>query len=199
VGQFKFGDIDWHQGMDFITPALDFTGIPPSLGLSREDNLKNFPLNITAWFAIDDATEESGTLMFAPGTHRLGPVRYVPVEAGAGFHGIGLKFDWEKHIDVDAVITVPVPSGSCLLFNNLVFHKSMPNRSGRRRLGFAARYVNTSTQVYAHGDPAGFDLTNWGCVQVSGVRRPVGNKYLNPAAASLPPVSSTDSPTRAMS
>ena len=94
--RFMFGDVDWHHGTDFIKPALDFAGIYPSIGVSREENLKNgFPLNITAWIAIDDATPLSGTLMFAPGSHRLGVVPYKEVESGTGFHSIGLKFAYE--------------------------------------------------------------------------------------------------------
>jgi non-heme Fe2+,alpha-ketoglutarate-dependent halogenase len=179
-GIFGFGNIDWHQGADFIKPALDMTGLYPSIGYSREANLKRFPLNITAWIAIDPADEESGTLMFARGSHRHGVVPYEPISGEIGFHQTGLKFAYEGLFTQADVTTIPVPGGSCLLFNNFVLHKSNPNRSTRRRLGIACRYVSSRTPVYRNGDPAGYDLSNWGCVQVAGTPDPSVNRILVP-------------------
>src|SRR5262249_38842936 len=145
-------------------------------GLSREENLKNFPLNITAWIAIDDATPLSGTMIFAPGSHRLGVVPYKEVESGTGFHNIGLRFAYEGLFDERDAVTVTVPACSCLLFNNLGFHKSMPNRSNKRRLGIACRYVGSHVPVYRHGDPAGYDISRWACIQVAGKPDRITNK-----------------------
>lgn len=162
----RFSEIDWHQGVDFTKPSVDVTGLHPAIGTTREENLKNMPVNITCWLAVDDATEESGTLIFAPGSHRLGAVPYV--ECNGGFHGTGLRAAIDGRLDTEHAVLVPVSAGSCLLFNNLVFHKSMPNRSPRRRLGIACRYVANDTPVYANGDPTGYDLSRWACIQVAG-------------------------------
>ncbi|WP_350029714.1 phytanoyl-CoA dioxygenase family protein [Caballeronia sp. AZ1_KS37] len=180
-----FTEIDWHQGMDFIRPAVDLKGLYPSIGLSREDNLKKFPLNVTAWIAVDDATEESGTLVFAPGSNALGPLNYVEAPRGEGFHNLGLRAAYDGRLDPSSAVTVPVPPGSCMLFDNLVFHKSLPNRSRRRRLGFACRFVSSDVPVYRNGDPAGFDITNWGCIQVAGTSEAGHNKILSVSNISL--------------
>jgi len=161
-----FGEIDWHQGIDFLKPAVDTTGLFPSIGVTREDNLNELPLNVTCWFAIDEATEQSGTLIFVPGSQQLGVVPYV--ECSGGFHGMGLRPAIDGILDTNRAVIVPVEPGACLLFNNLVFHKSLPNTSCRRRLGVACRYVANKTPVYLHGDPTGFDLSRWACIQVAG-------------------------------
>lgn len=174
-----FNDIDWHQGMDFITPDVDLSGQIPSLGLSRAENMKDFPLNITAWIAVDEATEESGTLLFVAGSHRLGPLHYVKVETSGGFNRTGLKSAYEGVLDTTAAKVIEVPAGSCLLFNNLVFHKSLPNRSPRRRLGIACRFVGGQVPVYRNGDPAGFDISNWGCIPIAGQPDPATNRIID--------------------
>lgn len=171
-----FGDVDWHQGMDFITPALDLMTQKPSLGFSRAENLKNFPLNITAWIGIDEATELSGTLVFAPGSHRLGPVDYEKVVTAGGFNRTGFKSKYEGLFDTSKNVIVEVPAGSCILFNNLVYHKSLPNRTQKRRLGIACRYVGSSVPVYPNGDPAGLDISSWNCVLIAGRNDAVANK-----------------------
>jgi ectoine hydroxylase-related dioxygenase (phytanoyl-CoA dioxygenase family) len=72
------------------------------------------PLALSALYAIDDFTEETGGTMLIPASHKS--------EA----------FPSAEYVSAHAV-TVAAPAGSILLFDAMIYHRSGVNRSGRPR------------------------------------------------------------------
>jgi len=95
-----------------------------------------FPMDlVTAWTAIDHATEENGCLNFIPGTHRWGMMqsnRLKPFLSDLGSN------QWP---------TVPVPlrAGSISFHHSLTLHMSHANQSSHRRRGYAVHYMRATS------------------------------------------------------
>ena len=87
---------------------------------------------VTAWTAIDDATEANGCLNFVPGTHRWGMLRRDQLEPFLADFG---SSTWP-------VKAAPILSGSVSFHHSLVLHQSNANTSGARRRGYAAHYLS---------------------------------------------------------
>jgi len=98
----------------------------------------------SVWIALDDATIENGCLQVVEGSHKHGYVPYVEQE-GLGFQR-QLSADV---IDPDAVVTLELKRGSAVLFHDLLFHASLPNRSGKDRWALISTYRD-ATQVDPH-------------------------------------------------
>jgi phytanoyl-CoA hydroxylase len=123
----------------------------PPLGRGQalhQDNfyLKTYPGTcIAAWAAVDDADEENGCLMVAPGSHKLNIMcpeeadesisftrHFVPVPAGL------------------AEIPVRLNAGDVLFFGGNLIHGSYPNRSSTRfRRAFICHYIGESSEQVA--------------------------------------------------
>jgi ectoine hydroxylase-related dioxygenase (phytanoyl-CoA dioxygenase family) len=106
----KFG---WHQDSGFV----DFKHNP----------------YLSCWCALDDMTEENGTIYVLPysraGSREL--VAHVKEEGSndkIGYHG------------TDPGIPVIVPAGSIALFSSLTFHRSGVNTASKMRRSYLAQY-----------------------------------------------------------
>jgi len=99
----------------------------------------------TVWVAIDDSSTENGCLRVVPGSHR----------ARTEFHH---RTDERPHLAIDRVVTegqfdeasaedVVLKAGQMSLHDVFMIHGSRPNRSPRRRAGFAIRYM-PATSLY---------------------------------------------------
>ena len=104
-----------------------------------------FPMDlVTAWTAIDHATEENGCLRFVPGTHRWG--RLVGKEPHAGIRPDDVEpFDADLGGEAWPIVHVPLRPGSVSFHHSLILHSSSANTSGRRRRGYAVHYMRAST------------------------------------------------------
>ena len=104
-----------------------------------------FPMDlVTAWTAIDHATEENGCLRFVPGTHRWG--RLVGKEPHAGIRPDDVQpFDTDLGSEPWPIVHVPLRPGSVSFHHSLILHSSSANTSGKRRRGYAAHYMRAAT------------------------------------------------------
>jgi len=94
---------------------------------------------VGAWIAVDDADVDNGCLWVLPGSHRTGqlwptrdhgqPDLFDPTDESFGF-------------DDALAIPVEVTAGSVVFFNGYLLHRSMPNRSDRRRMALVNHYMN---------------------------------------------------------
>lgn len=94
---------------------------------------------VGAWIAVDDADVDNGCLWVLPGSHRTGqlwptrdhekPELFDPTDESHGF-------------DDSAAIPIEVSAGSVVFFNGYLLHRSMPNRSDRRRMALVNHYMN---------------------------------------------------------
>jgi ectoine hydroxylase-related dioxygenase (phytanoyl-CoA dioxygenase family) len=82
--------------------------------LNYQHYVSSRPLAVSALYAIDDFTEETGGTWLIPGSHKSEP---FPSTTYARRHG--------KQISA--------PAGSILLFDAMVYHRAGINRSGRLR------------------------------------------------------------------
>ena len=88
-------------------------------------------INVTAWIALDPATEENGCVELVPGSHRQ---RFEHVEA------TGDKwFDFEANPDAieGKTVSMELEPGEFFLFTESTLHRSSENTSDRRRLGMS--------------------------------------------------------------
>lgn len=184
----------WHRARLF----QDFTEYP-MLELPDDEGLHQ----LTAWFAIDEATLENGCVQLIPGTHKqeIAVNKEEVVQQskdkdgrwGAdeeGFFGYNVKPDLSS-LDLNTVASMECKPGEFFIFNQATLHGSPPNRSSQRRLGVNVRVITPQVRAYYHHLKAGgkvthygntYDLNKWGCVLISGEDRYGLNKMVDPPA-----------------
>jgi phytanoyl-CoA hydroxylase len=94
---------------------------------------------LSAWIALDDATEDNGCLKIIPGTHTH-VVNMVETKSGTGFK----KQIRCTEVEGRRVQTVPVDAGDVIFFHDLAVHGSLENRSGGDRWSLIATYRDRS-------------------------------------------------------
>ena len=106
---------------------------------------------VSAWVALTPATEASGCMRFVPGSHKGELLAHSDTFAEDNL----LTRGQEAAVDVKDEETVPVPlaPGQASLHHGKLLHRSGPNRSDERRIGFAINYISPHMrQVVARED-----------------------------------------------
>ena len=101
----------------------------------------------TVWLAVDDASRANGCLRVVPGSHRARTV---------GAHHTSTRpedlipetLEPAEYSEADAV-DIELEAGQMVVFDVFTVHGSNPNPSGRRRAGYAMRYM-PSTSHFNH-------------------------------------------------
>lgn len=97
--------------------------------------------SITCWMPLIDVDAQNGAMRVVPFSHRwTSAIR--PAGAGGGYP----KDDLERHLDRLAV-TLPMPAGSLLCWDNALFHSSAANIKGRPRAALAASFIATDAEL----------------------------------------------------
>ena len=98
--------------------------------------------HLTVWLPLVDVKLENGPLQFLPGSHKLGLQTYhrVPGEAFA----VPVLSPTSSDTDID---TLEMKKGDLLVFNNLVFHRSLVNHSDSIRWSTDFRFSRTGTSL----------------------------------------------------
>jgi len=107
---------------------------------------------ITVWIPLVDSTHENGCLHLIPGTHRHRVMTHdTEHETGAAFlatEPAAVKEASRKR----AILPLPVPAGSAILFNDRLLHMSTPNKSDHVRWSVDLRYQPTDQDpMLGHG------------------------------------------------
>ena len=112
---------------------------PPRLGREKpwhQDHAYwNLPLDariVTAWIALDAATEANGCLYAIPGSHREGAVVHHR------------RRDWQicdTDVERPRIVAAPLDPGGVLLFNSYLLHGTPANASPMRRRALQFVYV----------------------------------------------------------
>jgi Phytanoyl-CoA dioxygenase (PhyH) len=87
---------------------------------------------VNLWIALDDADEQNGCLCLVPGSHKLGPIEWIPT----GDDNRSRTIPWEP----DNAIPIRVCAGDCLAFDRLTLHASLPNRTEHPRAAYSVTY-----------------------------------------------------------
>lgn len=99
-------------------------------------------LHLTVWLPLVDVNTENGTLQFLPRSHREGLRTYHRVEGEA--FAVPEISPTSSYNDIH---TLDMKKGDLLIFNNLVFHRSLLNRSDTIRWSVDFRYSRTGTSL----------------------------------------------------
>ncbi|MDE0635946.1 MAG: phytanoyl-CoA dioxygenase family protein [Candidatus Poribacteria bacterium] len=98
--------------------------------------------HLTVWLPLVDVEVENGALQFLPGSHTSGLQTYHRVEGEA--FAVPVLPPTSSHTDID---TLEMKKGDLLIFNNLVFHRSLLNRSDTIRWSVDFRFSRTGTSL----------------------------------------------------
>jgi non-haem Fe2+, alpha-ketoglutarate-dependent halogenase len=93
----------------------------------------------SAWIALTDSSVENGCLRVVPGSHRAGKLSHTETYADDNLLNHGEEIDVAV-AEASARDMVLRPGEMSLHHVNLI-HGSKPNRSGKKRIGFAVTYV----------------------------------------------------------
>ncbi len=174
---------DWHQADTYAHASGK-----PQIVWPMSDG---FGGAVTVWTAITDSTPENGCLRFIPGTHEemfydeSKGMKYSPEQVNQlekegmkrGFFGYdyrNLQKDPDWAPDESRAVAMEMKAGQFIIFWSTLMHASFPNSTtNRTRLGFTARYVPTSVQVYPDTDTvdeygSALSLERYGVVVVAG-------------------------------
>ena len=107
----------------------------PATTLGRA-NLKADELGmVNVWTPLVPATVENGCMQFIPGTHKLGVVPHA--QKNKFYLEIAEEYLQPRLAEA---INVELDPGDVVLFSNLLFHRGLPNRSGKIRWSSDWRY-----------------------------------------------------------
>lgn len=113
--------ISWHQDSTYW-------------GLSHPDV-------VTAWVALSVSDEPSGVMRVLPGSHLIEQLPHRDTFARDNLLTRGQEVQVE--VDEKKVVDMPLSPGEMSLHHVRIVHGSKANRSDRRRIGVAIRYVPT--------------------------------------------------------
>ncbi len=129
---------------------------------------------ITMWLAVDEATPENGAMQVIPGSHTH-MREHLPVPPNNHYWSTFTHAAMPR--ESDRIVDCSMPAGHFMLFDDLL-HNSASNSTALTRLSFAARYARPEF-ASVH------DLTNYGCVMVSGHNRDSGLRFFSPPDSGL--------------
>ena len=144
LSQIVAPNVKCMQSMLFIKPA----GFPGQAWHQDEVYIPTRDRSLTgAWYALDDATVENGSLWVLPGSHRPG---YLYPQRD---HDRPEEFDFAKEcygFDDSDEIPVECKVGSVVFFNGYLLHRSRKNRSERYRRVLVNHYMNAYSLLPWH-------------------------------------------------
>ncbi|MCY7305386.1 MAG: phytanoyl-CoA dioxygenase family protein [Rhodoferax sp.] len=124
--------VSWHQDSTYW-------------GLSRPDV-------VSAWVALTPSNRANGAMEVIPGTHALDQIAHRDTFSANNL----LSRGQEVAVDVDPAMAkvIELEPGEMSLHHVRLIHGSQPNPSGKRRIGFAIRYIPTDVRQIEGEDSA---------------------------------------------
>jgi phytanoyl-CoA hydroxylase len=127
------GEVGWHQDASF------FASTPHSV--------------LTFWFALEDATLDNGCLWVQPGGHRGAQCREGTLREPGVLREQYVCVDQQLHMrplsslpwpTMDEALALPVAAGTLVVFDGLLPHCSLANRSDKSRLAYTLHATDAS-------------------------------------------------------
>ena len=132
-----------------------------------------FPHMASCMIAVDRATKENGCLQVLPGSHHMGRIDHVTLDAKSGSGQTGADPERMEHIlpQFDRV-HVELEPGDALFFHSNLLHRSDQNRSDKPRWAFICCYNAARNNPYKkHHHPCYEPLAVWPHERVAEVGR----------------------------
>ena len=119
--------VSWHQDATYF-------GLEPAV-------------HITAWVALTDVPVESGAVEVVPGSHARGQLHHGQFSDDSNLlsRGQTLTEDFAR----DGTTFMTLKAGQMTLHHTHLIHRSGPNLSNDRRIGFGISYIPTSARCRA--------------------------------------------------
>lgn len=111
---------------------------------------------VTLWIALDDVDRGNGCMKVIPGSHRMGEFSHEVSEREDLVLNNVLN---DPRIDLNNVRDIVLRAGQLSCHDVGIVHGSQPNTSGRRRAGFAVRYMPSSSLYDRSIDPGAASAT----------------------------------------
>ena len=95
---------------------------------------------VSAWIALYPSTVENGAMRVIPGSQTMPPLSHRKSANGSP----NMLFTHEEladDVDESKAVDITLAQGEMSLHHIKILHGSPPNRSNRRRMGYAIRYV----------------------------------------------------------
>lgn len=130
----------------------------------------------TVWLALDDVDAGNGAMRVIPGSHRGATLRHDPKDDD----DLTLKYVInEDRFDESSAQYTELKAGQVSLHDIGIVHGSAANSSGRRRAGYAMRYMPATSLVDRTIQPAaaGANWSDLPCELVRGENRHPGNDF----------------------
>jgi hypothetical protein len=104
-------------------------------------------VHITAWVALTDAPAEAGCMEVVPGSHTKGQLHHGQFDAPDNLlsRGQTLTGDFAR----EGSVFMALKAGQVSLHHTHLIHRSGPNLSSDRRIGFGISYIPTSASCRA--------------------------------------------------
>ena len=96
---------------------------------------------VTAWVALSESTAENGAMRVIPDSHKLDQIAHRDTFAESNLLSRGQEIAVE--VDETKARMLVLEPGEMSLHHVRLIHGSDPNPSGKRRIGFAIRYLPT--------------------------------------------------------
>jgi non-heme Fe2+,alpha-ketoglutarate-dependent halogenase len=96
---------------------------------------------VTAWVALSESSAENGAMRVIPDSHRLDQIAHRDTFAESNLLSRGQEIAVE--VDESKARMLSLQPGEMSLHHVRLIHGSDPNPSGKRRIGFAIRYLPT--------------------------------------------------------
>jgi len=119
------GEVRWHQDATYLHTR------PPSV--------------VGLWVALEDADEDNGCLLVAPGGHR-GPLRERYRVDWGRREGTLQTLDHTPWPEAEDAVPVVLPAGGAVLFHDHLPHASAANRSARSRTALTLHFADAGSE-----------------------------------------------------
>ncbi len=108
------------------------------------------PIEITAWYAVDDSDSGNGCMRVIPRLHRDQLLEHGKSVQDGNLLSVDQELELAEKEEENAVDCV-LKAGEISLHDGMLIHGSLPNRSTRRRCGLSIRYVPASVMPQQAG------------------------------------------------
>ncbi|KAL5022720.1 hypothetical protein ScPMuIL_001875 [Solemya velum] len=136
------------------TPNSEATTVPLHQDVAYLDTDSYKVHQPTAWAPLLDSTEQNGCLEVAHRGHKTGKVgEHLGCYGNTWYVWLEEK-EMEKTLEINPktdFVVCPVPYGGILLFNNMVPHRSLPNKSDKIRWSIDMRFQRPDLPVGFYG------------------------------------------------